>query len=76
MPSKKSNLNSKSPLISLNDACELTSLSRTAINTLRSAGRFPAALQISDKRIAFVRTEVEAWIEARISARARRAELA
>lgn len=66
----------KPTLISLNDACNLTSLSRTAINKLRTAGKFPQAVELGDRRIAFVREEVEAWITSRISARARRAELA
>lgn len=56
-------------LISLNQACELTSLSRTAINRYRSEGRFPQPVPIGFRRIAFVRSEVIAWIEARIAAR-------
>lgn len=57
-------------LISLNDACKLTSLSRTSVNRWRSMGLFPAAVELGDKRVAFVRAEVVAWIEARIAARA------
>lgn len=57
-------------LISLNDACRLTSLSRTAINRYRNEGRFPQPVPIGFKRIAFVRAEVAAWIEARIAERA------
>lgn len=57
-------------LISINTACELTSLSRTAINNARNEGRFPAAVPLGEKRIAFVRSEVEEWIAARIAARA------
>lgn len=53
-------------LISLNEACRLTSLSRTAINRWRAMGKFPVAVPLGDKRVAFVRTEVEAWINARI----------
>lgn len=56
-------------LISLNEACRLTSLSRTAINLRRSKGDFPPAVPLGDKRIAFVRAEVEQWIRDRISAR-------
>ncbi|MER8810458.1 helix-turn-helix transcriptional regulator [Mesorhizobium australicum] len=56
-------------LISLNDVCALTSLSRTAINVRRFAGQFPAAVPLGDKRIAFVRGEVENWIHERIAAR-------
>lgn len=56
-------------LISLNDACQLTSLSRTAINRYRAEGRFPQPVPVGFKRIAFVRAEVVAWIEARIAER-------
>jgi prophage regulatory protein len=57
-------------LISLNDACELTSLSRTMINRLRGEGRFPAAVSLGEKRVAFVRAEVQGWVEQRIAERA------
>lgn len=53
-------------LISLNEACRLTSLSRTAINRWRALDKFPKAVPLGDKRVAFVRSEVEAWINARI----------
>jgi prophage regulatory protein len=56
-------------LISLNQASELTSLSRTMINRLRSEGRFPAAVSLGEKRIAFPRDEVAAWVQSRIQAR-------
>lgn len=57
-------------LISLNEACRLTSLSRTAINRYRAEGRFPQPVALGFKRIAFVRAEVVAWIEDRIASRA------
>jgi len=56
-------------LISMKDACALTSLSRTMINRLRAAGRFPAAVELGDRRVAFVRSEVLAWIDERIAGR-------
>jgi prophage regulatory protein len=56
-------------LISLNEAARLTSLSRTAINRWRAAGQFPVAVPLGDRRVAFVRAEVVAWIEARIADR-------
>ncbi|WP_296038254.1 AlpA family transcriptional regulator [uncultured Agrobacterium sp.] len=55
--------------ISLNDACKLTSMSRTMLNRYRSDGRFPVAVELGDRRIAFVRSEVTAWVQAKISAR-------
>ncbi len=57
-------------LISLNEACRLTSMSRTMINKYRSQGRFPVAVDLGDRRVAFVRSEVTAWIQTKISARA------
>ena len=56
-------------LISLNDVCKKTSLSRTAINNHRSKGTFPEAVFLSEARIAFVETEVDDWITERIAAR-------
>lgn len=57
-------------LISLKDTCFLTSMSKTMIHRLRSEGRFPAAVALGEKRIAFVRSEVHNWINGRIAARA------
>ncbi|MBZ0163275.1 MAG: AlpA family phage regulatory protein [Notoacmeibacter sp.] len=53
----------------MNEVCKLTSLSRTAINKHRSAGNFPAPVRISEKRIAFVESEVLEWIDHRVAAR-------
>jgi prophage regulatory protein len=57
-------------LVSVNDACEMTSLSRTAIGKFRAAGDFPQEVLLGERRIGFVRAEVLAWIDARIQARA------
>ncbi|WP_141694472.1 AlpA family phage regulatory protein [Rhizobium multihospitium] len=57
-------------LISLNDACRVTSMSRTMLNRYRAEGRFPVAVELGERRVAFVREEVTAWIEAKIAARA------
>jgi prophage regulatory protein len=46
----------------------MTSLSRTAINNLRNSGRFPRAVPLGERRIAFIRSEVEGWIADRIKA--------
>ncbi|RRD24721.1 AlpA family phage regulatory protein [Brucellaceae bacterium VT-16-1752] len=56
-------------LISLNDAAKLTSLSRTMLNRYRAEGRFPAAVSMGDRRVAFVRAEVVAWIQDKIAQR-------
>ncbi len=57
-------------LISIKAAAAMTSLSRSAINAARAEGRFPAAVPLGERRIAFVESEVRAWIDARIAARA------
>jgi prophage regulatory protein len=54
-------------LISVNEAAKLTSLSRTSIFKLRSQGKFPKAVPLGEKRVAFVRAEVAAWVEERIA---------
>lgn len=63
-------------LVSLNEICRMTSLSRTAINRWRERGEFPAAVPLGDRRVAFVRSEVVTWIEARIGERAVKAAAA
>lgn len=60
-------------LVSLNQVCAMTSLSRTAVNYWRSIGRFPQAVPLGDKRIAFLKSEVEDWIRSRIEARVKEA---
>lgn len=60
-------------LISLNEASKVTSLSRTMINRLRSEGRFPSAVPLGEKRIAFPRDEVAQWVRDRIAARGEKA---
>lgn len=57
-------------LVSLNDACRMTSMSRSMLNRYRSEGRFPIAVDLGDRRVAFVRSEVTDWIQTKISARA------
>ena len=56
-------------IVSVNDVCQMTSLSRTAINNWRREGKFPQHVQLGEKRLGFVRAEVEAWINKRIAAR-------
>lgn len=56
-------------LVSLNQVCDMTSLSRTAINNFRLRGDFPAEVNMGDRRIAFVLSEILEWIQARIDKR-------
>jgi prophage regulatory protein len=57
-------------LVSLNEASRLTSLSRTFLNRLRTEGKFPRAVSMGERRIAFVKAEVMDFIRGRIAARA------
>lgn len=59
----------KPRLMSFGEVCRETTLSRFAINSLRNAGMFPAAVKLGERRIAFVREEVDNWIEWRIASR-------
>jgi prophage regulatory protein len=63
-------MNDNYQLLSLNDAASLTSLSRSMLNRYRAEGRFPRAVPLGEKRVAFVASEVRAWIADRIAARA------
>jgi prophage regulatory protein len=60
------------PLVSLNDAAKMTSMSRTMLNKLRGRGDFPQAVPLGERRVAFVRQEVMTWIDARVAAREHR----
>jgi len=65
-------MDEKPRLMSPTEVTEATTMSRFLISTLAKEGHFPAPVQISVKRIAFVRTEVEAWIDAKIEERDKR----
>lgn len=56
-------------IISVKDVCKLTSLSRAFVSKIRAEGKFPAPVHLGEKRIGFVRAEVEAWLNERIAAR-------
>ena len=56
-------------LISMKTAANRTSLSRTMLNRYRVAGKFPAAVELGERRVAFVRAEVIDWINGRIAER-------
>lgn len=37
-------------IVSMNDVCLMTSLSRTSINKFRGSGQFPTPVQLGEKR--------------------------
>ena len=57
-------------LISLNDTAKAVSLSRTMVQIMSREGHFPQPVKLGERRVAFVRAEVDAWIDQRIAARA------
>ena len=61
----------KPRLMAPKEAAAATSLSRTLLTLLAAEGQFPAPVRLTaGRRTAYVRAEVEAWIDARIAARA------
>ena len=58
-----------SRLMSPKEAAEATSLSRPLLTLMAAEGHFPSPVRLGERRIAFVRDEVNAWIDDRIAAR-------
>lgn len=56
-------------LMSIKEACSYTSLSRSGLYDKFTKGEFPTPVSLGEKRIAFVRDEVERWVADRISER-------
>lgn len=55
--------------MSAKEAATATSLSRPLLSLMAASGAFPKQVALSDRRFAFVRAEVEAWIDSKIAAR-------
>lgn len=60
----------KPPLMAPKEAAAATSLSRTYLQMMAANGDFPKPVQLGERRIAYVRAEVEDWISDRIARRA------
>jgi len=58
-------------LVSPKEAAAMTTLTRVTLANMAADGIFPAPVRLSERRIAFVRDEVVAWIESRMSTRVR-----
>ena len=56
-------------LIPLNEVCFRTASSRHFITTNVAAGRFPAPLQLGERKQVWVLAEVESWLQERAAAR-------
>jgi prophage regulatory protein len=61
--------NDEPRLISVKDAAKMTGMSRSMISVLRAEGKFPVAVSLGERKIVFVRAEVESWIDQRIASR-------
>jgi len=55
--------------LSLREVLDRTSLSKTHTYRLINAGRFPRPVPLGPHRVAFVESEVVAWMEERVAAR-------
>ena len=62
-----------SPFISVREAVTLTSCPRSTIIKHSKTGQFPAQVRLCGNRIAFVRADVEQWINTRLATTARSA---
>lgn len=56
-------------LMAPKDAAIATSLSRSLLTLMANEGQFPKPVALGERRQAYVRAEVEAWIDSRIAAR-------
>jgi len=52
-------------IISKKEVVKISSLSYTTIWRLERAGRFPARVQLSDRRVGWYEDEIETWLESR-----------
>jgi prophage regulatory protein len=55
--------------LSVKEALTRVSLSKTHIYYLMARGAFPRPVHLGPKRVAFLESEIEAWMEERIRAR-------
>ena len=53
-------------LITIREACEITSLSRTTLWSKARCGEFPKPVSLGGGRKAFLASEVDNWIEDRL----------
>jgi prophage regulatory protein len=56
-------------LMSPKEAASATTMSRVLLAMMAKEGRFPLPVKIGERRLAYVRAEVEAWIDSQIAAR-------
>ena len=59
----------KTTLLKLTDVIAATGLSRSYIYALAQQGAFPKPIKLSERSSAWIQSELEEWIDARIAAR-------
>jgi len=60
-------LKNLSPFLSVREVVTLTSLPRSTIIKHSKTGQFPAQVRLCGNRIAFVRADVQNWIDCRVA---------
>lgn len=58
-------MNDNFSLCLMNEVARMVGGSRAYVDKLRRAGRFPQAVMVGEKKLAFVRQEIDQWIAAR-----------
>jgi len=65
-----SDVASSATFLSLTEVLRLSSLSKSTLYREMARGRFPRPYPISAGRVAWLKTDIDAWVEARKSIRA------
>mgnify|MGYP003404693382 CR=1 FL=1 len=60
-------MNDTSPFISVKEAITLTGCPRSTIIKHSKTGQFPPTIRLIGDRIAFVRADVQNWIDSRVT---------
>ena len=60
-------LKNLSPFLSVREVVTLTSLPRSTVIKHSKTGQFPAQVRLCGNRIAFVRSDVQNWIDSRVT---------
>ena len=60
-------LKNLSPFLSVREVVTLTSLPRSTVIKHSKTGQFPAQVRLCGNRIAFVRADVQNWIDSRVN---------
>jgi prophage regulatory protein len=68
-PKARPQLLSAQKIVRLDELPQFTGLRRTQIRVLMQAGKFPRPIRLSERRIAWLESEVAAWQAARIAER-------